>query len=131
LSWGLAPEKVIDGESVGEARCRIRCARSSVGESLEITRPGTPTASGCNGESMMGRSRASVTILALTATLIQCYATRTGDGCAPLSVHATIAGCRKLATEYQKFDTRGLRVKGVPAVVSYHCVTGNAPRSDR
>ena len=68
------------------------------------------------------RSGASVTLLAFAATLIQCYATRTGDGCAPLSVHATMAECRALASEYQKFDTRDLRVKGVPAVVSYHCV---------
>ena len=66
------------------------------------------------------RSGATVTLLA--AALIQCYATRTGDGCMPLSVHATMAECRKLASEYQKFDTRDLRVKGVPAVVSYHCV---------
>src|SRR6516165_8576420 len=56
----------------------------------------------CNGESMTGRSRASSTLLALAATLIQCYATRTGDGCAPLSEHATMAECRKLASEYQK-----------------------------
>ena len=41
----------------------------------------------------------------------------------PLSVHATMAECRKLAGEYQKFDTRDLRIKGVPAVVSYQCVT--------
>ena len=68
---------------------------------------------------------------ALAATLIQCYATRTGDGCASLSEHATMAECRKLASEYQKFDTRDLRVKGVPAVVSYQCAVGNAPRSDR
>ena len=67
------------------------------------------------------RSRASVTLLAF-ATLIQCYATRTRDGCAPLSEHATMAECRKLASEYQKFDTRDLRIKGVPAVVSYRCV---------
>ena len=59
---------------------------------------------------------------AFAAALIQCYATRTGDGCVQLSVHATMAECRKLASEYQKFDTRDLRVKGVPAVVSYHCV---------
>jgi len=66
------------------------------------------------------RSGASVTLLAFA--LIQCYATRTGDGCVPLSVHATMAECRKLASEYQKFDTRDLRIKGVPAVVSYQCV---------
>jgi hypothetical protein len=117
--------------SVGKARCRVQCAYDSVAESLMIRAPRTITASVGNGESMTGRSRASVTILALAATLIQCYATRTGDGCAPLSVHATMAECRKLASEYQKFDTRDLRVKGVPAVVSYHCVTGNPPRSDR
>ena len=76
------------------------------------------------------RSGASIALLA-GVTLIQCYATRTGDGCVPLSVHATKAECRKLASEYQRFDTRDLRVKGVPAVVSYHCVIGNAPRSDR
>ena len=76
------------------------------------------------------RSGASVTLFA-AAALIQCYATRTGDGCVQLSVHATMAECRKLASDYQKFDTRDLRIKGVPAVVSYHCVTSNAPRSDR
>ena len=76
------------------------------------------------------RSGASIALLA-GVTLIQCYATRTSDGCTPLSEHATMAECRKLASEYQRFDTRDLRVKGVPAVVSYHCVIGNAPRSDR
>ena len=64
--------------------------------------------------------RGELTLFA--ATLIQCYATRTGSGCAPLSVHATMVECRKLASEYQKFDRRDLRVKGVPAVVSYQCV---------
>ena len=67
------------------------------------------------------RSEATIVLLVGVA-LIQCYATRTGDGCAPLSVHATMAECRKLASEYQKFDRRDLRVKGVPAVVSYQCV---------
>ena len=66
------------------------------------------------------RSGASVTLLA--AALIQCYASRSGDGCQPLSWHSTMAECRKLASEYQKFDRRDLRVKGVPAVVSYQCV---------
>jgi hypothetical protein len=37
-------------------------------------------------------NRISVTLLALAATLIQCSATRTGDGCTPLSVHATNGG---------------------------------------
>ena len=68
------------------------------------------------------RSGASVTLLAFAAALIQCYATRTGDGCAPLSEHATMTECRGLAKEYGKFDTRELNVTGVPAVVSYHCV---------
>ena len=67
------------------------------------------------------RSGAGVALF-VGVTLIQCYATRTGEGCAPLSEHATMAECRKLASAYQKFDTRDLRVKGVPAVVSYHCV---------
>ena len=69
-----------------------------------------------------GLVRSGANIALLAETLIQCYATRTGDGCAPLSVHATMAECRKLASEYQKFDRRDLRVKGVPAVVSYQCV---------
>ena len=73
---------------------------------------------------MTGRSRASSTLLALAATLIQCYATRTGDGCVPLSVHATMAECGTLAREYQKFDTRALSVTRLPAVVSYRCVSG-------
>jgi hypothetical protein len=63
------------------------------------------------------------TVLLALIALVQCYATRTQDGCAPLSYHATMAECRKLASEYQKFDTRDLRIKGVPAVVSYQCVT--------
>jgi len=60
--------------------------------------------------------------LAFAATLIQCCATRTGDGCALLSVHATRAECRELASEYQKFDTRALSVTELPTVVSYYCV---------
>jgi hypothetical protein len=67
------------------------------------------------------RSEATIALLVGVA-LIQCYATRTGDGCAPLSVHATMAECRALAKEYRKFDTRALNVTGLPAVVSYHCV---------
>jgi hypothetical protein len=67
-------------------------------------------------------NRISVTLLAFAATLIQCYATRTGDGCAPLSVHATMAECRALASEYRKFDARAISVTGLPVVVSYRCV---------
>ena len=40
-----------------------------------------------------------------------------------------MAECRKLASEYQKFDTRDLRIKGVPAVVSYHCVAAKPEAS--
>jgi len=40
------------------------------------------------------------------------------DGCAPLSVHPTLAECRALASEYQKFDARALRVTGLPAMTS-------------
>ena len=65
-------------------------------------------------------SAASVTLLAFA--LIQCYATRTRDDCTPMSVHATMAECGELAIEYRKFDTRALRVTGLPAVVSYQCV---------
>jgi hypothetical protein len=66
------------------------------------------------------RSGAILTLLA--ATLIQCYATRTRDGCAPLSVHATMAECRALASEYRKFDAWALSVTELPVVVSYRCV---------
>ena len=76
------------------------------------------------------RSGANIALL-VGAALMQCYATRSDSGCVPLSEHVTMAECRKLASEYQKFDTRDLRIKGVPAVVSYHCVPGNASRSDR
>ena len=65
-------------------------------------------------------SAASVTLLAFA--LIQCYATRTRDDCTPMSVHATMAECGELAIEYRKFDTRALRVTGLPVVVSYDCV---------
>ena len=77
------------------------------------------------------RSGAILTLLA--ATLIQCYATRTGDGCAPFSVHVTLAECRALASEYRKFDARALRVTGLPVVVSYRCVAAEpeATASDR
>ena len=60
--------------------------------------------------------------LLVGVTLIQCYATRTKDGCEPMSVHATMAECQALASEYRKFDTRALRVTGLPVVVSYQCV---------
>ena len=148
--WGLAPEKVVErGQrrtNLPSLKHKLLNGRGSLppkllalGRNLDVppircdttcTGAAMP-ARHANGESMTGRSRASSTLLALAAALIQCYATRTSDGCTPLSEHATMAECRKLASEYQRFDTRDLRVKGVPAVVSYHCVIGNAPRSDR
>ena len=67
------------------------------------------------------RSGASVTLLAF-ATLIQCYASRSGSGCQPLSWYKTIAECRALASEYRKFDTQALNVTGLPVVVSYRCM---------
>ena len=54
--------------------------------------------------------------------LIQCYATRTSVGCAPLSYHETMAECRVLAGDYRRLDTKALTRAGIPAVVSYHCV---------
>ena len=67
------------------------------------------------------RSGASIALF-VGVTLIQCYATRTKDGSAPLSEHATIAECRTLAKEYGKFDARALNATGLPVVVSYRCV---------
>jgi hypothetical protein len=67
------------------------------------------------------RSGGSV-ILLVGVALIKCYATRTGDGYALLSVHETMAECRALAKEYRKFDTRALNVTGLPVMVSYRCV---------
>ena len=75
------------------------------------------------------RSGASVTLLAF-ATLIQCYASRSGDGCQPLSWNSTMAECRTLASEYRKFDARALRVTGLPVVVSYRCVAAE-PEANR
>ena len=67
------------------------------------------------------RSGASGALL-IGVTLIQCYATRTKDGCEPMSVHARMAECRALASEYRRFDTRALSVTGLPVVVSYRCM---------
>jgi len=53
---------------------------------------------------------------------VQCYATRSRDGCAPLSYHDTMAGCRVLAEEYRRFDSKAPERAGIPAVVSYRCV---------
>ena len=54
--------------------------------------------------------------------LVQCYATRTQDGCLPLSYHDTMAECRVLANDYRRFDTKALNGTGLPAVVSYRCI---------
>ena len=62
-----------------------------------------------------------MTVLAAIA-LVQCYATRPQDGCAPLSYHHTMAECRVLAGDYRRFDTKALTRPGIPAVVSYRCV---------
>jgi hypothetical protein len=54
--------------------------------------------------------------------LVQCYATRTQNGCAPLSYHATMAECRVLAEDYRRFDSRAINATGLPAVVSCRCI---------
>ena len=46
-----------------------------------------------------------MTVLAAIA-LVQCYATRPQDGCAPLSYHDTMAECRVVADDYRRFDTK-------------------------
>ena len=61
-------------------------------------------------------------VLLAAIALVQCYATRTQDGCAPLSYHDTMAECRVLAADYRRFDTRAINATGLPAVVSYRCV---------
>jgi len=70
-------------------------------------------------------SRGYRDVLLAAIALVQCYATRTQDGCAPLSYHATMAECRVLAAEYHRFDSKALERAGVPAVVSYRCVAAN------
>ena len=57
--------------------------------------------------------------------LVQCYATRTQNGCASLSYHATMAECRALAEDYRRFDSKALNATRLPAVVSYRCVGTN------
>jgi predicted aminopeptidase len=57
--------------------------------------------------------------------LVQCYATRTQNGCAPLSYYATMAECRALAEDYRRFDSKALNATGLPAVVSYRCIGTN------
>ena len=51
-------------------------------------------------------SRGYRDVLLAAIALVQCYATRTQNGCAPLSYHATMAECRVLAEDYQRFDCR-------------------------
>ena len=53
---------------------------------------------------LAGRGYRDVVLAAIA--LVQCYATRTQNGCAPLSYHATMAECRVLAEDYQRFDCR-------------------------
>ena len=68
-------------------------------------------------------SHRSVVLAAIA--LVQCYATRSQDRCAPLSYHATMAECRALAEGYRRFDSKALNATGLPAVVSYRCVGTN------
>ena len=46
---------------------------------------------------LAGRGYRDVVLAAIA--LVQCYATRTQNGCAPLSYHATMAECRVLAED--------------------------------
>ena len=62
------------------------------------------------------------TVLLALIALVQCYATRTQDGCAPLSYHATMAECRVQSADYRRFDTRAINATGLPVAVSYRCV---------
>jgi hypothetical protein len=73
---------------------------------------------------ILAAARYRAVVLAAIA-LVQCYATRTQDGCAPVSYHATMAECRVLAEDYRRFDTKALNATGLPAVVSYRCVVTN------
>ena len=52
-------------------------------------------------------------VLLATIALVQCYATRTQDGCAPLSYHATMTECRVLAEDYRRFDSKALAHAGI------------------
>jgi hypothetical protein len=67
-----------------------------------------------------GRRYRDVVLVAIA--LVQCYATRTQEGCAPLSYHDTMAECRVLAEDYRRFDSKAPARAGIPAVVSYSCV---------
>ena len=67
-------------------------------------------------------TRPAVHVVLAGIALIQCYATRTSVGCAPLSYHETMAECRVRAGDYRRLDTKALTRAGIPAVVSYHCV---------
>jgi hypothetical protein len=70
-------------------------------------------------------SRRYRSVVLAAIALVQCYATRTQDGCALLSYHATMAECRALAEDYRRFDSKALNATGLPAVVSYRCVGTN------
>jgi len=67
----------------------------------------------------LGASRRGRGVLLAAIALVQCYATRTQDGCAALSYHATMAECRVLAEDYRRFDSKALARAGIPVVVSY------------
>jgi hypothetical protein len=61
-------------------------------------------------------------VLLAAIALVQCYSTRTQNGCAALSYPATMTECRTLAADYRRFDTKALNATGLPMVVSYRCV---------
>ena len=61
----------------------------------------------------LGASRRGRGVLLAAIVLVQCYATRTQDGCAALSYHATMAECRVLAEDYRRFDSKALAHAGI------------------
>ena len=60
--------------------------------------------------------------------LVQCYVTRTQNGCAPLSYLTTMAECRTLAADYRRPDIKALNASELPAVVNYRCVATDMKR---
>jgi len=53
--------------------------------------------------------------------LLWCWATLAHTGCDIIGFYDTQQACHKALVEAKRFDTRALRVTGLPAVVSYHC----------
>jgi hypothetical protein len=69
----------------------------------------------------LGASRRGRGVLLAAIALVQCYATRTQDGCAALSYHATMAECRVLAEDYRRFDSKALACAGISLAVRVRC----------